>query len=70
MRTGYEAALSRNAEIVVTLDADGQHRPEEIERLEKLSSKMKPTSQVAQGFLESKKKEVKLDNLGYTSSTA
>lgn len=33
LRTGYEAALGRNAEIVVTLDADGQHRPEEIERL-------------------------------------
>jgi hypothetical protein len=35
LRTGYEASLSRNAEIVVTLDADGQHRPEEIEPLVK-----------------------------------
>lgn len=35
LSTGYEAALSRNAEIVVTLDADGQHCPEEIERLVK-----------------------------------
>ncbi len=35
LRTGYEVALNRNAEIVVTLDADGQHRPEEIERLVK-----------------------------------
>jgi len=33
LRTGYEAALKRNADIVVTLDADGQHQPEEIERL-------------------------------------
>lgn len=35
LRTGYEVAISRNAEIVVTLDADGQHRPEEIEQLVK-----------------------------------
>ncbi|HEC64338.1 MAG TPA: DUF2304 family protein [bacterium] len=33
LRVGYQVALSKNAEIVVTLDADGQHNPEEIERL-------------------------------------
>lgn len=30
LRTGYQVALESGAEIVVTLDADGQHRPEEI----------------------------------------
>jgi hypothetical protein len=30
LKAGYELALERGAEIVVTLDADGQHLPEEI----------------------------------------
>ena len=33
LKAGYEIALEDDAEIVVTLDADGQHSPEEIERL-------------------------------------
>ncbi len=33
LRAGYKVALQKNAEIVVTLDADGQHLPSEIERL-------------------------------------
>jgi hypothetical protein len=33
LKAGYEIALEDDAEIVVTLDADGQHAPEEIERL-------------------------------------
>ena len=33
LRTGFELALQDGAEIVVTMDADGQHCPEEIERL-------------------------------------
>jgi hypothetical protein len=33
LKAGYEIALEDGAEIVVTLDADGQHRPEEIPRL-------------------------------------
>ena len=33
MRTGFEIARLENAEIVVNMDADGQHQPEEIERL-------------------------------------
>jgi cellulose synthase/poly-beta-1,6-N-acetylglucosamine synthase-like glycosyltransferase len=33
LKAGYEIALERGAEIVVTLDADGQHLPEEIPRL-------------------------------------
>lgn len=33
LKAGYEIALEDDAEIVVTLDADGQHRPEEIPRL-------------------------------------
>ena len=30
LRVGYEVALKMNADIVVTLDADGQHLPEEL----------------------------------------
>ncbi len=33
LRTGFEIALHDGADIVVTMDADGQHRPEEIARL-------------------------------------
>jgi hypothetical protein len=33
LRAGYEVALEDEAEIIVTLDADGQHLPEEIPRL-------------------------------------
>ena len=33
LRAGYQVALSKNAEIIVTMDADGQHQPEEIEKL-------------------------------------
>lgn len=33
LRAGYEVALKSNAEIIVTLDADGQHLPEEIEHV-------------------------------------
>ena len=28
--TGFEAALARDVDVVVTLDADGQHRPEDV----------------------------------------
>lgn len=33
LRAGYEVALHSKAQIVVTMDADGQHMPEEMERL-------------------------------------
>ncbi len=33
LKAGYEIALEQGAEIIVTLDADGQHRPEEIPAL-------------------------------------
>jgi hypothetical protein len=33
LRTGYRLTVDSGARIVVTLDADGQHRPEEMERL-------------------------------------
>jgi hypothetical protein len=33
LRTGFEIARAEGAEIVVNMDADGQHRSEEIERL-------------------------------------
>jgi glycosyltransferase involved in cell wall biosynthesis len=33
MQTGIEFALARGAEMVVTFDADGQHRAEEIEQM-------------------------------------
>jgi glycosyltransferase involved in cell wall biosynthesis len=31
--TGFEAALAMDADLIVTLDADGQHRPEDVRRL-------------------------------------
>jgi len=33
LRTGYRLMVDSGARVVVTLDADGQHRPEEMERL-------------------------------------
>lgn len=33
LRVGYSVAVQDGADIVVTMDADGQHQPEEIERL-------------------------------------
>jgi hypothetical protein len=33
LRTGFDIALQQGADIVVTMDADGQHRPEDLERL-------------------------------------
>jgi len=33
LRVGYTVALQDHAEIVVTMDADGQHQPEEIQKL-------------------------------------
>src|SRR5258707_12832819 len=35
LRTGYRLMVDSGAEIVVTLDADGQHLPAEMERLVK-----------------------------------
>jgi len=33
LRTGYRLALATGAEVVVTMDADGQHQPSELSRL-------------------------------------
>jgi glycosyltransferase involved in cell wall biosynthesis len=33
LRTGFEIALARNAAIVMTMDADGQHLPEDMNKL-------------------------------------
>lgn len=35
LRTGFRVALRRGADIVVTMDADGQHRPDQLEDLVK-----------------------------------
>jgi hypothetical protein len=35
LRTGFDIALSEGADVVVTMDADGQHRPDELEQLVK-----------------------------------
>jgi len=35
LRTGYRLALATGAEVVVTMDADGQHQPSELSRLVK-----------------------------------
>ena len=39
IKTGFEAAKKLNADIVVTLDADGQHNPKDIKRLVQLLEK-------------------------------
>lgn len=36
LKTGIEAAINRKADLIVTLDADGQHKPEDIPRLVKI----------------------------------
>jgi glycosyltransferase involved in cell wall biosynthesis len=36
IQTGMEFALSKGAEIIITFDADGQHNPEDIDRLIKV----------------------------------
>lgn len=33
LQTGFEYALSKKADYIVTFDADGQHRPQDIDRL-------------------------------------
>lgn len=33
LRTGFEAALRLNPDLIITLDADGQHSPDDISRL-------------------------------------
>lgn len=33
IRTGIKAALARGADIIITLDADGQHNPEDIKKI-------------------------------------
>ncbi|MBN1586484.1 MAG: DUF2304 family protein [Candidatus Omnitrophica bacterium] len=33
LRAGFEIALEHGADVIVTMDADGQHQPEEVERL-------------------------------------
>ena len=43
LRTGYRLALVTGAEIVVTMDADGQHQPSELSRLVGRSSPARPT---------------------------
>jgi glycosyltransferase involved in cell wall biosynthesis len=35
LRTGFALALQRGADVIVTMDADGQHRPDEIVELVK-----------------------------------
>ncbi len=39
LRTGFAAALARGADPVLTLDADGQHLPEEVPRLIECASR-------------------------------
>ena len=47
LRTGYRLMVESGAEIVVTLDADGQHLPSEMERLVSRSSTARSTSPTA-----------------------
>ena len=47
LRTGYRLMVESGAEIVVTLDADGQHLPSEMDRLVSRSSTARSTSPTA-----------------------
>ena len=47
LRVGYGLVVDAGAEIVVTMDADGQHRPEDLERL--VEPVLSGRAQLAQG---------------------
>lgn len=49
VRLGYQAALRTGARIVVTIDADGQHDPSEMERLVTPLLEGRPTWSRARG---------------------
>lgn len=55
LRTGFKAALVNGADIIVTLDADGQHDPEEIPQLIKPILEGEADAVIGSRFLVSQK---------------
>lgn len=55
LRTGFFAALRENADIIVTLDADGQHNPEDIPRLIAPIQKGEADAVIGSRFLKNEK---------------
>jgi len=47
LRTGFQYILQKNYEVVITLDADGQHNPSEIPSLLRIFGRVKPDILIA-----------------------
>jgi len=58
LRTGFEYALSRGYDVIVTLDADGQHNPDEISLLMEPIIKGKVDLVIGSRYLNGSKKEI------------
>ncbi|WP_297437252.1 glycosyltransferase family 2 protein [Thermococcus sp.] len=58
LKTGFEYALSREYEIVVTLDADGQHNPDEIPLLMEPIIRGEADLVIGSRYLNGSKKEI------------
>jgi len=50
LRTGFQYAIEKGYELVITLDADGQHDPMEIPNLLKVYERVKPDILIASRF--------------------
>ncbi|WP_148882918.1 glycosyltransferase family 2 protein [Thermococcus aciditolerans] len=60
LKTGFEYALSRDYDIVVTIDADGQHNPDEIPLLLEPIIKEEADLVIGSRYLNGSKKEIPL----------
>ncbi|ACS89077.1 glycosyltransferase family 2 protein [Thermococcus sibiricus] len=60
LRTGFEYALSKEYDVVVTLDADGQHNPDEIPLLLEPIVKGKADLVIGSRYLNGSKKKIPL----------
>lgn len=60
LKTGFQYALSREYEIVVTMDADGQHNPDEIPILMEPTIKGEADLVIGSRYLNGSKKEIPL----------
>ncbi|WP_048150665.1 glycosyltransferase family 2 protein [Palaeococcus ferrophilus] len=60
LRTGFEYALSKDYDVVVTIDADGQHNPEEIPYLVEPLIKGEADFVIGSRYLNGSKKKIPL----------
>ena len=58
LRTGFEYALSRGYDVIVTLDADGQHNPDEISLLMEPIIKGKADLVIGSRYLNGSKRKI------------